>query len=348
MKPVDVHLINPMCHLGGSELHTIDLYRLLEPHCRPKIWATRQALAALADLAPITQVDPLRLSFPRRGVFVFVGAYFRVGNWLRFARPDRTILLYNIPDEAHLQRTLRTLSLNGRRPVEMLYASEELRRMAGLPGVVEDSPIDLQHFLPRADPWSPTAGREFVVGRVSRDLEVKFAETDPAFFTALVQRGYKVRIAGGTCMRPRLPDAAVELLPMLPPAALPAFLQQLDCFVYRTSRAWPEAYGRVVAEAMACALPVIVQSNAGIAQHIHHGVNGFIADDDRDVLEIVESLRITEGLAQSVGRAARATMERRYGAAQIEKIVSYYTDGARDADMTTPPAARFDEARMNR
>lgn len=326
--PPEVHLINPMTEVGGSELHTVDMYRVLSRYTRAAIWSERDADPQLEALVPIQRINLARMRFPRRGVFLFVGAYFEVGTWWRLARPSRTLLLYNIVNRRRLDHMLQRLTLGGRRGVEMIYASDRLRDDAGMPGIVEDSPIDL-------DVYAPSLGapkEHFVVGRASRDDPLKFADGDPALFERLAGEGFSLRIAGGTCLRDRVAaHPRIELLSMLSPLSLPHFMQGLDCFLYRTSAAWPEAYGRVIAEAMACGVPPIVASNAGIAQHIRHGENGFIADENDEVMDILLRLREDSALRARVGVAARRTMEERYGEPRLADIAAYYLRGAAQA-----------------
>src|SRR5690606_8337494 len=157
-----------------------------------------------------------------------------------------------------------------------------------------------------------TENARFIVGRASRDDPLKFADSDPHLFQQLAEAGFQIRVAGGTCLAPHMrAHPHIELLPMLSPLAVPRFMQGLDCFLYRTSKEWPEADGRVVAEAMACGVPPIVTSTAGVAQHIEHGVNGYIADTDADVMAILQCLRENLALQRRIGAAARQTMERR-------------------------------------
>lgn len=316
-----LHIINPMTDIGGSELHAADMYRVLSRHAPTTLWTEREPHAELAARVPIRRIRLARWQFPKHGVFLFVGAYFSIGRWWHWARPERTLLLYNIVNRPRLERTLARLTMNGRREVEMIYASENLKADAGRPGIVEDSPIDLQTFAPARE----RTDTEFVVGRASRDDPLKFAPDDPALFEQLADAGFRVRIAGGTCLASRVAaHPRIELLGMRSPLALPRFMQGLDCFVYRTSPEWPEAYGRVVAEAMACGVPPIVTSTAGIAAHIKHGVNGFIADANADVMNILLRLRDEPALRKRIGAAARAAMERRYGEAQLAAIAAHY------------------------
>ena len=99
------------------------------------------------------------------------------------------------------------------------------------------------------------------------------------------------------------------------PGATPAadFLQGLDCFCYRTSDQWLEAYGRVVFEAMACGLPVVCGRRGGYADYIVHGVNGFLFDTTAEAIALIRNLRQDRGLRERVGHAARETVERLYG-----------------------------------
>jgi len=77
-----------------------------------------------------------------------------------------------------------------------------------------------------------------------------------------------------------------------------------DVFVYPSRY---DTFAMVVAEAMACGLPVVVGKGIGAAEWIHHGENGFVCDPK----EVAEPLRwITSqssGNIEDIGRRARAT-----------------------------------------
>lgn len=319
-----LHLINPMLQVSGAELHTVSMYRVLAEHGPVTVWGHRNAPAALRKLIPIRTLDPLRLAFPRSGVLVVLGAYFAwfLRPWYFLTRPSRTILLYNLHDPQDLHATRRLVSRNGRRPVEMVYASEVLEREAGIPGFIENSPIDLAAFAraPR-----PHRGRQFVVGRCSRDVDFKYAESDAAVFRRLAERGCTVRLVGATCLRAELGSHPnIELWPEIAQQAVPDFLAGLDCFVYRTSSRFQEAYGRVIAEAMACGVPVVVESRVGASKHVEHGVNGFIANTDDEVVAAVERLRADPALRTSMSAAARASIARAHTPEATRAIVDFY------------------------
>src|SRR5262249_25332355 len=50
---------------------------------------------------------------------------------------------------------------------------------------------------------------------------------------------------------------------------------------------WPEPFGLVMIEAMACGTPVIAFGNGSVPEIIKDGINGFIARDEDDAVEAV-------------------------------------------------------------
>ncbi len=207
-----------------------------------------------------------------------------------------------------------------RAPVEIVYTSSPLQKLSSRPGLVIESPIDLARFTParRRDP------HPFRVGRLSRDVVSKHHDEDPAVYAALAADGIELRIMGGTCLRD-LPGGPVEGA-LLPAGAEPAihFLQDLDCFYYRTSERWLEAYGRVVFEAMACGLPVVCGRRGGYADYIVHGVNGFLFDTSVEALALIRTLRDDVALRERIGRAARATVEQLYAGSAWRQKQAYF------------------------
>ena len=71
-----------------------------------------------------------------------------------------------------------------------------------------------------------------------------------------------------------------------------------------------EGFGLVVAEAMACGVPVIVTDRTGAADLVQDGVNGFVvgAGDSGAILERLDHLARHPALVQQMGAAARETM----------------------------------------
>jgi glycosyltransferase involved in cell wall biosynthesis len=74
-----------------------------------------------------------------------------------------------------------------------------------------------------------------------------------------------------------------------------------------------DSFGMPVAEAMACGLPVIASSSAGISSLIRDGIDGFILRDPRDVDLLAKLIRMLYEQAELRGRmgqaAAKTTLE---------------------------------------
>jgi len=318
----EIHLINPLWDAaGGSELRTIELFRALAPHARVSLWSNDTPDPDLARNYSVRCIDPTTDSIPRGGTLVFIGVYKLPGTWITAARPRRAIVVYNMRTPRALVRFMQQLFNQGLSNVEVVFASELLKQETKLRGVVEPSLIDLTRFKP-----APPAGRQsaFILGRLSRDDPRKHHPDDIMTYHHLVAAGCRVRIMGGMCLAPHLPaSSSIELLPPKAEAA-EAFLRSLDCFFYRTNPRYWEAFGRVVHEAMACALPVVCHRRGGYVANIEHGRSGFLFDTTEEALGIIHTLRTDSTLRQSIGVEARAVVETMFSPANRSKIIDYY------------------------
>lgn len=318
-----VHLISPLADAaGGTAWRTMSLYDELKGFCKVSLWSEHEPHAEILEKYPVKRIALKRLQFPKTGAFVFVGIHWPVGAWVRYARPRRTILIYNnFKPEAFTQR-IQQLSNGGRREVEVLYASELIKESTGYPGVVQLSPIDIDRFMPRAD---RSCDGTFTVGRLSRAADKKHHPDDPALYRQLVNHGCRVRIMGAAhFLKAQLRElGSITLLPVRAQDSR-LFLQSLDCFFYRTSAAWLEPSGRVITEAMACGLPIVAHRRGGYVEIIEHGRNGFLFNTQQEALKIMLSLKEDSALRESVGRAARKTAEAMFSPARHAEIVEFY------------------------
>jgi glycosyltransferase involved in cell wall biosynthesis len=69
---------------------------------------------------------------------------------------------------------------------------------------------------------------------------------------------------------------------------------------------WPEPFGLVMIEAMACGTPVIAFRRGSVAEVIDHGVTGFIVDSEKEALDAIKQLN------QLDRRRVRAVFESRF------------------------------------
>ncbi len=334
-----VHLINPLWDsAGGSDWRTIEMFKQLGRRRQVDLWSRFTPAPEFSRHYPIRLIRPWLGRFPIGGTFIFVGAYFRIGHWYKAALPARTILIYNTFQPDRLHKAVQRLRAWHRAPVEIVYTSRLLHKLSDEPGTVIESPIDLAQFRPaRRRERGP-----FRVGRLSRDIVSKHHDEDPCVYAALATQGIEVRIMGGTCLRAESEGLAQALL--LPAGAQSAsdFLHSLDCFYYRTSEGWLEAYGRVVFEAMACGLPVVCGRRGGYADYIVHGVNGFLFDTTAEAIALIGNLRDDAALRERVGRAARATVERIYDGAAWRRKLAYFLAPPPEAHALLPGPEAFD------
>jgi glycosyltransferase involved in cell wall biosynthesis len=74
---------------------------------------------------------------------------------------------------------------------------------------------------------------------------------------------------------------------------------------------WPEPFGLVMIEAMACGTPVIAWRRGSVPEIIDHGVTGFIVDNEAEAIDAIKRI-------PTLDRArVRATFERRFTARRM-------------------------------
>lgn len=314
-----IHLFSDFRSLGGGELHTVELARLLGGACR--VWGNCAQPLNLGGIA-VQPLRPFQGAFPRGGTLVVVGAYSQLGPWLAHARPRRLILVCNTSQPQEFYGRLAQLRGETGLEVELAYVSDALRQAMLLPGRLVISPIDLQRFVPA--PALREGG--LVLGRHSRDIPAKHHPGDISLYTELSLRGATVRLLGGSCLASRLgPDAGgVALLPA--GAEAPEdFLRGLNCFFYRTDpTAWVEAGGRAVQEALACGLPVVAGRQGGYAEWIEEGENGFLCDGQEEAMAHLQALAADPALRRRLSQGARRSALTRWGEAARAELRAWY------------------------
>jgi glycosyltransferase involved in cell wall biosynthesis len=215
------------------------------------------------------------------------------------------------PSEAMVRRVEQEYTLADRIRVSSQWASASLARGGVRPEKIDVvcQPIDLQRFQPsRARAAAEGPLRVCFVG--SCDLRKGFVHLLRAVRMAGKER-YALWFVGATvdrCTRRLLcVEAAGLQIRHAPGDPTPAF-RWAEVFVLPSLE---DGFGFVIAEAMACGLPVIVSDQCGAAELVRPGGNGwvFCAGDVAALASALdEALRQRDKLPK-MGAAARATVE---------------------------------------
>jgi len=111
----------------------------------------------------------------------------------------------------------------------------------------------------------------------------------------------------------------VEFIGEINDAQKPEFLSGAHALLFPID--WPEPFGLVMIESMACGTPVIAYNRGSVPEVIDHGVSGFIVHDEASAVAAVERL-------DELDRArVRATFDRRFTARRMaEDYVDLYEE----------------------
>lgn len=184
--------------------------------------------------------------------------------------------------------------------------------------VIPQFGVDPDLFSPAP---SRDSGRDFVIGSANRRLVIEKGVDVLLHAAAKLPGIWRVHIVGDGPEQPRLERLARELGikdrvhfdKSIASSLMPAFLQQLDVLVLssRTAPHWKEQFGRILVEAMACAVPVI-GSNSGEIPHVIGSAGLVFPEDDvaslrAHLLELMQSLDLRRELGQR-GRQHVLTM----------------------------------------
>lgn len=110
-------------------------------------------------------------------------------------------------------------------------------------------------------------------------------------------------------IRPMIDGHHVEMIGEISDAEKPAFLSGAHALLMPIG--WPEPFGLVMIEAMACGTPVIALNCGSVPEIVDHGMTGFVVADESEAVEAILKL-------EHLSRAAiRGRFERRFTASRM-------------------------------
>jgi glycosyltransferase involved in cell wall biosynthesis len=168
-------------------------------------------------------------------------------------------------------------------------------------------------FLGRVSPEKGIEAAIRIAGRAGIKLRVaaKVDNADRAYFESAVEPLLKT-------------NPHVEFIGEINDAQKPEFLSGAHALLFPID--WPEPFGLVMIESMACGCPVIAMRRGSVPEVMDHGVSGFIVDSED---EAVEALARVPALDRT---AVRARFEQRWTARRMaQDYVEVYQRLARSS-----------------
>jgi glycosyltransferase involved in cell wall biosynthesis len=130
-------------------------------------------------------------------------------------------------------------------------------------------------------------------------------------------------------IEPMIDGHSVELVGEINDAQKPDFLSGAIAMLVPID--WPEPFGLVMIEAMACGTPVIAFNRGSVPEIVEHGLTGFIVDDEA---QAVAAVRRVDQLSRG---AVRHRFEQRFTS---ERMAEEYLALYRRLAVKTRPALR--------
>lgn len=196
---------------------------------------------------------------------------------------------------------LVSISDDQRRPLP--HASWRATVHHGMPG-------DLYGFSPKARGYLAFLGRISPEKRPDRAIEIATRLNKPLLIAAKIDAADKVY--WDTVIEPLVRDnPLVEFVGEIGDAEKSAFLGGAEALLFPID--WPEPFGLVMIEAMACGTPVVAFACGSTPEIIEDGVTGFLV---RTMDQAVEAARLATQLDR---KAVRARFELRFSATAMAR-----------------------------
>jgi glycosyltransferase involved in cell wall biosynthesis len=233
-------------------------------------------------------VDYLHFSLSRRQPIVHVTTLHG-----RLDLPDLVPLYQEFPD-------MPVVSISNAQREPLPWANWQATVYHGIP-------VDLYRFREEPGSYLAFMGRISPEKRVDRAIKIAKQVQIPLKIAAKVDRVDKEYFA--STIKPLLCNSLVELVGEIGEAEKDNFLG--DAYALLLPIDWPEPFGLVMIEALACGTPVIAYRGGAVPEIIEEGHTGFIVRTIKDAVEAVQ--RVPE-LSR---KRCREVFEERFTAARM-------------------------------
>ena len=231
-------------------------------------------------------------------------------------------MVRRLPDVAHVTTIHGRLDLDELKPlyeefadVPLVSISDAQRRPipdAGWIGTVHHGlPSDLLAFHEGPGRYLAFLGRVSPEKRVDRAIAIATACGIPLRIAAKVDPADKDYFEHR--IRPLLDNPLVEFIGEIGEGDKNAFLGGATALLFPID--WPEPFGLVMIEALACGLPVVAFAGGSVCEVVDDGVTGFVVNS------VDQAIRAVERIGRIDRRACRAAFERRF---TVRRMASQY------------------------
>jgi glycosyltransferase involved in cell wall biosynthesis len=214
-------------------------------------------------------------------------------------------------------RELPNVSISDDQRSPMPWMNWESTVYHGLPEHVyrfHESPGDYFAFLGRISPEKRVDRAIAIAKRLDVPLKIaaKVDKVDVEYFE--------------TSIHPLLDHPLIEYVGEIGEGEKSEFLGHAGALIFPID--WPEPFGLVMIEALACGTPVIAYRQGSVPEVITHGVDGFVVNSIDDAVKAAASTTIDR-------RKCRETFERRFSTSRMAS--SYVAAYERVIAAPTPP-----------
>jgi glycosyltransferase involved in cell wall biosynthesis len=170
-------------------------------------------------------------------------------------------------------------------------------------------PVDLLPFTPNPDEYLSFVGRISPEKRVDRAIEIatalgmklriaaKIADADKKYFETEIEHLFH--------------NPLVEFVGEISETAKAEFVGKSRALLFPID--WPEPFGLVMIEAMACGTPVIAMDRGSVREVVDDGVTGFVVDD------VEGAIAATRRVGELDRARVRRVFEERFSAARMAR-----------------------------
>jgi glycosyltransferase involved in cell wall biosynthesis len=170
-------------------------------------------------------------------------------------------------------------------------------------------PAELYAFQPRPGRYFAFLGRISPEKRLDRAIEIAKRSGVPLHVAASVNPADKDYFA--TVIEPLMHDPLIRFVGEISDAQKNDFLGQALALLMPID--WPEPFGLVMIEALACGTPVIAYANGSVPEIIDDGVTGFVVHNQ------AEAVAAAKAAGQLDRRHCREAFERRFTATSMAR-----------------------------